>query len=353
MLGPARNVRGGISVGVGILLGAMPEYGPSIRYIATHVDGPTARKVCAACRGLLELLGAILFWRCEIVHVKMASRGSFARKSVAVAMARLFRRKVLIQVHGGGFAVFFSESPPSRKRAIRRTLESADLVVALSDSWRDVLQDMAPEARIRVLMNTVVVSEFAPLAERRPEVPPGGGHVLFLGTLNRENGAYDLIEAMSLVVGRRPDVVLELGGDRDVRQLRDLAEEKGLSRNVRFLGWVRGREKLEAFKRAHVFVLPSYHEGLPNAVLEALAAGLPIVATPVGAVPEIMKDGEHGKFIEPGDVGGLADAIVTLLGDPEARRAMGEAGIATAREKHDANVAARTICGWYEELLRS
>lgn len=350
MAGPALKVRGGVSAVANSLLKAMPEDAPSISYVATHVDGPKTLKALAAAAGMVGVMGAVLFAGRRIVHLHMASNASFVRKSTLFRMVRLLGAKTVVHVHGGGFQSFFRDAGPRMKKSITRTLERADLVLALSDEWSARLRRIAPRANIRVLPNPVVVDDFQPAAECRSDVPQNGGTVLFLGAFVKRKGIYDLIEAMPAVIGGRGDVVFELGGDQEVGRVQELLRGKGLERNVRMLGWVRGADKLAAFTRAHVYVLPSYIEGVPIGVLEAEAAGLPIVTTPVGGVPEIVKDGVNGLLISPGDVRALSASILRLLEDGDLRRKMSETNVRSVRSRHDASLVARTLCKWYDEL---
>ena len=350
MLGPALKVRGGVSAVVASLLRAFRSDGSDVRYIATHLDGPKLLKAAAAFTGAVRLLALLVFRRCDVVHVHMASHASFSRKSMLLGMARRFGCRTIVHVHGAGFDSFFDGSSPVCKRAITRTLESADLVIALSSEWKRRLTAIAPRAMIRVLMNPVGCVEFAGVAAARPDVPPDGGTILFLGAFGRRKGVFDLIEAGVEIARQRSHVVFEFGGDQAVDELRALITERGLERNVRVLGWVRGQEKLDAFTRAHIYVLPSYHEGLPIGVLEAMAAGLPVVTTPVGGIPEVVKDGVNGLIISPGDVKALGASILRLLGDAELRQRMSEENIELAGSKHDAPVVAATLCKWYNEV---
>lgn len=351
MVGPARNVRGGVSAVVNALLGAMPDDAPHVRYVPTHVDGPKVLKALAALAGFARLFWAITVWRCDIVHIHMASYASFARKSRAVAMARFFHRKVIVHVHGAQFDIFFDGAGPEVKRSITRTLSSADLVIALSDRWERKLQGMAPEARIRVLPNPVDTSLLAGVSAGRPEVPADGGRALFLGSFTQRKGIYDLMEAVARVATARPAFVLDLGGDREVDEVQKLVAAREIGDNVSFMGWVRGEKKAEAFHRAHIFILPSYNEGLPIAVLEAFAAGLPVVTTPVGGIPEVVEDGVNGLLVEPGDVGALSAAVIRLLEDADLRAKMSAANLELVRASHDARVVARVLTDWYVDVL--
>jgi glycosyltransferase involved in cell wall biosynthesis len=332
------------------LLPALAARGVSVRYIPTHVDGSKIAKVFVAVHGGLRLVLVCLFRRCDIVHIHMSAHASFFRKSVMVGVARFFRRGTLLHVHGSRFDVFHEGSSPSVKSRIRAVLERVDIVIALSDSWRSRLAGFAPEAEIRVLPNPVVADDFAPAAASRTDVPADGGTVLFLGAFGKRKGIYDLIEAMSVVVARRPGVTFELGGDKEVEEVRRLTEKSGVAKSVRMLGWVTGDVKIAAFARAHIYVLPSYHEGLPIGVLEAMAAGLPVVTTPVGGIPEVVKDGVNGLIVSPGDVKALGASILRLLEDAELRERMSGANVEFIRSRHDAPIVAATVCRWYNEV---
>jgi len=351
MVGPARSVRGGVSAVANSLLDAMPEGAAEFRYVDTYVDGSKLRRAAAAFCGLFHLLWLLLVWKPDIAHVHTASRASYWRKSFLTRLAGRAGCRVVLHVHGGAFKTFYEEQPPSRRAHIRSTLESADIVIALTEKWKERLAAIAPRADIRVLTNPVDCATFAPTVTGRPPVPEGGGTVLFLGALDRLKGIFDLMDAGVTVVAGRPHVVFELGGDRAVEEVRAHAAARGLSNNVRVLGWVRGADKLDAFRRAHVFVLPSYREGLPVAILESLAAGLPIVTTPVGGIPDVITEGENGFFVEPGNVEALANRILRLLDDAELRKSMSRRNAELAAEDHDAVALARKLVLLYDEVM--
>ena len=350
MVAPSRRVRGGVTSVVNSLLAALPEDAPSISHVATHVNGPKFLKACAAISGTVGVLWAVTFGRRRIVHLHMASHASFSRKSFIARMARMLGARTILHVHGAGFHVFFKESPPRLQASITRSLERANLVIALSDEWSVRLKRIAPGANIRVLPNPVVADDFAPTLENRPGVPPARGTVLFLGAFGKRKGVYDLLDAIPAVAAARREILFEMGGDQEVAEVRRLVDERGIGGNVRMLGWVSGDDKLAAFTRAHIYVLPSYHEGLPVGVLEAMAAGLPVVTTPVGGIPEVVRDGINGIVISPGDVRALSAAVLRLLDDSELRERMSEANVELVRSRHDAPLVAATLCEWYNEI---
>jgi len=353
MVGPSRKVRGGVTSVINSLLDNMPADAPSVTHAATHVDGSKFAKLLAGVFGTLVVAFSVVFAGRRLVHIHMASHASYSRKALVARVSRVLGARVIIHVHGAGFHVFHKESPPRLQKAICRTLEAADLVIALSEEWRVRLNRIAPGANVRVLPNPVSVSEFAPTLEGRYDVPPGGGTVLFLGAFGKRKGVFDLLEAIPAIVAERNDAVFEMGGDQEVAEVRRLIDEGGVDRNVKMLGWVTGADKLAAFTRAHIYVLPSYHEGLPIGVLEAMAAGLPVVTTPVGGIPEVVRNDVNGIIISPGDVRALSAAVLRLLGDEALRRRMSDANVDLVRTRHDAPVVAATLCEWYNEIWKA
>ncbi len=350
MVGPALSARSGLSAVANSHLAAMPADAPSIHYVPMLYDGSKLVKAAAALLGTIHFVATALFWRPHVVHVHMSSRASYHRKAVIVRLALSFGLGVILHVHGSEFHVFFDESDATLRSAITRTLESADIVIALSQEWHGRLARIAPRARIRVLTNPVVVADFERAVRERGDVPEGGGSILFLGMFGKRKGTYDLVDAAETVVAERPNVIFELGGDHEVAEILERIEAKGLSANFNFMGWVRGRDKIDAFARANLLTLPSYHEGVPISVLEALAAGLPIVTTPVGGIPEVIEDGVNALLVTPGDVEALAAALLKLLSDGELRRRMSAANLEAARTRHDASIGAATLCVWYNEV---
>jgi len=171
-----------------------------------------------------------------------------------------------------------------------------------------------------------------------------------VGKFTAIKGHGDFVRAAALVHETRPETRFVLVGDGPLRkELESLASELGVAEAVRFAGV---RSDVAGFlKTLDVFVLPSLTEGLPNVVLEAMAAARPVVATAVGGVPEVVEDGTSGLLTPPGDAGALAAAVARLLDDPGAARAMGDAGLRTARQEHDVGVVVHRMEEVFEELL--
>lgn len=134
-----------------------------------------------------------------------------------------------------------------------------------------------------------------------------------------------LLRASSEVLERFPETKVVFGGDGEIEKNRWLAEELGIADRCEFHGWVTGDEREALFERAAVYCLPSKNEGLPMSVLEAMARGIPTVATAVGGVPQVIEDGVNGFLVDVDDVGALSDKLAILLMEPGLRKKVGAA----------------------------
>lgn len=319
MVGTALETQGGVSAVVNVLKegGLFERCG--IEYIASHRDGGPFAKLAAAVAGWLRCMGRLLGGQAAALHVHMASRASFWRKLLFVLPALALRVPVIVHLHGGGFKQFHAvESPAPVRRLIRFVFESAGRVIVLSEGWKDWALSAFPGAQVVSIYNPVIMPNPTPFESRE------GATLLFLGRVGQGKGAFDLIKAAARLKESFPGLRLVMGGDGDADGARKRAAELGLADQVELLGWVRGAEKRALLETAAVYVLPSYNEGLPMSVLEAMAAGLPVVSTPVGGIPEAVSDGVEGFLVEPGDVDQLGERLARLLGDAELRQRMGE-----------------------------
>lgn len=321
MLSTALSTRGGVSSVVDSYrrLGLFDRW--CVTHIATHEDGGAARKLRAAARAFARFVFLLARGKVSLVHVHSASNASFWRKTVFILAARAAGKPVIFHLHGGGFVDFYARPRGALRRPlIRGVLACAAEIVVLSDEWRRRVAALGVNPNITVIPNPVAV-DAGPWDESRY----CGGTILFVGRVTRDKGVFELVRAVARVARRFPRVRLELAGDGDLARIERLAREAGVADRVAFLGWIEGDAKRRAFARAAVFALPSYVEGLPMALLEAMAAGLPVVATRVGGVPGVVQHGQNGVLVEPRNADQLARALAHLLEDPARCRTMGAA----------------------------
>jgi glycosyltransferase involved in cell wall biosynthesis len=293
-------------------------------HVQTHCDGSTLQKFALAARSLTRFVGMLIRRRVLLAHVHSASNASFWRKSWFVLAAYAARRPVVFHVHGGGFQDFYERIRHTRRGTLMRfILDRAAVIVVLSETWRRRVAQMTRNPNIEVIPSPVEATDLL----RIERDDPNRQTLLFMGRLDRYKGIHLLIEALASLRVKYPAVRLCLAGEGEERErLQRMVEKHRLTDSVEFVGWVAERAKTAAWERAGIYALPSYIEGLPMTVLEAMAAGVPVVATRVGGVPELVTDGVNGILIEPGDAAALTAALDRLLGDPALRARLGSAG---------------------------
>ena len=290
----------------------------NIRLVAAYADGPFWWRQLICFRALVSFTALLCRQRVELVHIHTATRGSFGRKSLFATIARAFGVPVILHLHGAEFIRFYAAQPRLIQRLIRDQLTRATRVLVLSETWRHEIAAIAPNAHLAVVPNTVSL----PASSAHTDTPP---HILFLGRIGPRKGAFDLIAAFANLAPRYPDLRLTLAGDGQTAEARDAARTLGLTHRITILDWIDAPTRTALLAQTTIYVLPSRNEGLPMSVLEAMAAGLAVVTTPVGGVPDLITSGESGLLVPPGDVPALTAALATLLDDPARRAQLGAA----------------------------
>jgi len=347
MVGTDLRSIGGISTVVRGYIGAGLFDRIDCTYVPTHRSGSHWRKLLVALTGWIRVLVRLHTLDAPLVHIQLSSRASFWRKAVVCLLARLARRPYLLHVHGSEFADFYQECSPAARRIVRAVLAQASLVLALSEAWRATLQQISPPARIEVLMNAV------PLPP--PEGGPGPANrqptLLFFGEIARHKGVFELARAFGRVADELPELrLIYAGTGSGVEATRRLIEQLRLGGRVRFTGWLQAERKRATLAGATVFVLPSYVEGMPMALLEAMSFGLPVIATPVGGVPEIVTHERDGLLVPPGDIDALAAAIARLTSEPELRERLGRAARETVAKRFSLDSAVERLLAIYRRF---
>lgn len=305
MLGAARDVKGGVSTVVNQYYEAGLGNIVDLKYIETMKEGAKVKKLFVAAKAYYEFKINIKYY--DIVHIHMASRASFFRKSIFIKLAYKAGKKIIIHMHGAEFDIFYDkECDNKKKKIVNEIFNMADIVIALSDQWKEYLSCICDKKKIIVLYNAVNIPDF-----RRENYD--NKNILFLGRLGKRKGIYDLIEAGKRITEIEPDVHFYVAGDGEIEECKKICIENNLTNHITFLGWIRGREKEEYLKKCSIFVLPSYGEGMPMSVLEAMSYGMIVVSTYVGGIPEIIKHEKNGYLFNPGDVESLVKYILESL----------------------------------------
>lgn len=343
MVGPDLSLHGGIvSVVQGYLDGGLPEACDGFEYLGTGVGSSKLGKSIAFARALARYERVMPSY--DIVHLHISARGSYKRKSIMARMARKAGKYVILHDHDGEFEKAFEEGGDAYRRDVRKTFGVADRVVVLSEEWRDYFaENVCDSEKIVVVHNGVKVPS-------EPCSPCSHQDILFLGRLDANKSPDVLLRASRQVLERFPGTKVVFGGDGEVEKNKALAEELGIANHCEFHGWVSGAEREGLFARAAVYCLPSKNEGLPMSLLEAMARGIPTVATPVGGVPQVIEDGISGFLFDVDDVDALSDRLNILLDKPGLRENVGAASRNTVTRLFNVGGSIKQLLALYRAL---
>jgi glycosyltransferase involved in cell wall biosynthesis len=336
-MGPAPEIGGGMAASLAALLASPLGRRYRLDVVATYRGRQPLRRLGVYCLALARLLAWGLRRRGSVVHVHATVRGSAYRKSVCVLLAKLLRRRVVLQVHSGpGDIVSFRAGLGRPSLALfGRALAAADAVLAVSAASATALAEAGVEAEIEVVPNP------APPAPDFVRAEPGDGtvRVAYLGGFaNPVKGGEALLEALGATVAEEPRLRVTLAGPGELPD-RGRALCEGAA--VEWAGWLDAAAKDALLRDAPVFVMPSLSEGLPMALLEAMAYGMAPVATRVGGIPELVEDGVEGLLVEPGDPAALAAALRQLVAEPELRARLAAGARARAERLDAVEIAGR------------
>lgn len=315
--------------------------------IATHRPGGLRARSGVFARALVAFLRWSLQSPSGPAHVHVTVRGSMYRKTLLAVLAVALRRPFILHVHAGAIELeaFHARLGPVRRAALRWAFRSAARVLAVSGASGQVLEERYGAPPVEILPNAVEQVAAGPASPPDPGRPP---RILFMGGFaNPVKGGSVLVEALPALGAACPRARVDLAGPGEPPPA--LATGQG---HVRWLGWLDEDAKRAALAAADLFVLPSTSEGLPVALLEAMAHGKGIVATRVGGVPEVMEHGRQGLLVPPGDPGALARALAELAGDPGRARALGAGARWRAAELAPERIAERLDALYLEVVGR-
>jgi len=303
----------------------------------------------------LRLALIVAVERPTIVHVPVTSLWSFWKAVVFIGIAKTLRRKVVGHLHGGFFDQYYRGSSPRVQRLIRWGLEQPDVLLVLSEHWRRFVEtEIRPRTRLMVLPNAVDPQQVDRF--QTPGFPAENRYsrkrvILVAGELSRRKGVEELAQAIPLVVAQVPEAHFELVG-RWVTPVEERTFVKrcrtlGVLAHVTLSGSLPYEETFQHLAKASVLVLPSHIENLPFVVIEAMASRLPVVATAVGGVPEMIEEGVTGFLVPVHDSHKLAERLIQLLRSPELCRRMGYAGRARFEERYSTEVVIQQLADLY------
>lgn len=346
MVGPhPEKVKGGMSTVIKSYYESQILNRNKIIAINTVVDGIKIKKLLILISSYIKMFGTLITQKIDIVHIHLASRKSFYRKSLYINLASIFKKRIVIHMHGGEFDDFYkNESNKYQQKYITKTFNKASIILALGEEWQKRINQYT-NTPVEILYNSVDIGKENPYSYEYE-------NILFLGRIEKEKGVYDLINAMKVVQSFDKESKLILAGDGELEKIKKVIRTLNLNENVILTGWISQKDVRELLMKTSIFVLPSYNEGLPMSILEAMSLGIPIISTSVGSIPEVVENNINGKIILPGKIKELSNALIELIKDNEKRKKMSEINFYKIKKNFSNEVNHEKLNSIYNSLLK-
>lgn len=311
MCSSARTEKGGMNSVIDQLMDHTWDESLEFSYLATHVSGNPVKKTLFFAKAYSQLKKLIKKNTFDIIHIHMSYKGSFYRKYAVTKLCKKNNKKVIIHLHGSEFKDFYNNGNEKRKRQIRELFTIADVSIVLGDDWKQFIKRIAPEANVVVVNNAIALPVFDEKKDNQKLT------FLFLGAMIKRKGVIDLLTAVQEIKkdGINTFRLLIAGSGEEEENLKEFVAENDLGDCVEFLGWINNTQKTGLLQKSDVLVLPSYNEGLPIAILEAMSYGLPVISTDVGSIKEAVMTGKNGCLFKPGDVEAMTSEMKKMILD--------------------------------------
>jgi glycosyltransferase involved in cell wall biosynthesis len=347
MLGSSLTQNGGIATVENLTI----KYTSSqieIQHIRSHDDGLPLYRIRVFAIALVSLLWRLLTKQTDAIHIHVSDWGSLLRKVILAMIGFAFRKPVLMHAHGAEFHLTYSQLPRWLQLLVSGIFRRCEAFIVLSNTWKEyyVKHLGLLEERVIVLPNPTELPVQIPNRVNVRKVK-----LACFGRVGDRKGTFDLIKAYANLPCELKDCSeLVIAGDGDISRGQKLVENLNLTEYVKFLGWIDTQARNTLLETVDVFVLPSYNEGVPMALLEAMGWGIPAIVTPVGGIPEVIVSSENGLLVTPGDIQELSEAIKLLIQNEALRLALGNAGRQTVTPL-DVNIYCKNLAAIYSSAI--
>lgn len=315
----------------------------------SYIDGTKFRVLLYSIWAIFKFIVTGQAKKYDVYHIHAASYGSTFRKRIYLKIIKKYKKKVILHIHGAEYMVFFDKISKKKKRQVIDTLQVADMVIALSNEWKNKFDNKFGLTNCYVLENGINTEKLAPAIV---DTKKNQTSFVTLGRLGKRKGTYDLVDAIEIARKKVPNIRCYLAGDGEIDKFCNIIVERGLQNNIEVVGWADFTKKLELLSKVSTVVLPSYNEGLPMSILEGMATGKAIISTTVGAIPEVVKE-ENGILIQPGDVQALADALVKCSTNLKMLEDMSQKNINKIYEQFSMKSMHLKLMSYYKQVIKN
>lgn len=377
------DVKGGIAAVTSGYYGSELEEEFEIRYVESYCDGSKVKKLLKAIAGYMDYCKVLSEFKPDLVHIHSSFGASFYRMQPFLNLAVKKGIPVIDHCHGADFEEFYENASQAKKENIAKVFNKYTKVIVLSDEWKERFTKFLPAEKIEVIAN------YAPIRDLE-SVKASLDHrydnrqVVFLGELGKRKGGYDFGRIIKAFREKAGDVRFVFCGDGQqddkaaiLDEIKknvpnalidsymnagpvldicsdskaDPSKDEAKRTEIYFTGWVRGAEKDKILDESSVFILPSYQEGLPMSILEAMGFGLPVISTAVGGIPKLGGE-DSGCFIcEPGDVDSMADAYAGIMSDIDTYKTLSLKNLQKAKAGYGFDAHIGKLTDLYREVM--
>jgi len=319
------------------------------------------RRNYARIRRWIAFYGTLIRGDYAFVHMQ-GSTWAFRGVVIYMAIARLAGTKILLHLHGTDWNWFYGDVSFARRWMTRVGLRLPERIIVLYGEWAVKILELVPATHVTVIQNWMTEDQLPAIkndveTRRTFDLLPGDFIVCSVGTVGWRKGTLEILKAV-------PDVALSIDSVRFVfagaeefpevwGEVMKMVEDNALERWVRFPGELDRDSVISLLSISHIFLLPSFAEGMPIAIIEAMKMGVPIISTPVGGIPEMVENEVSAILIPPGSPRDIADSVLRLHRDPDLRARLSKAAMMTLEERFDAAHAVDALAKIYSEMTES
>ena len=323
-LGVSMKTKGGMTA----VLVSYKKYIEDMQFVPTWKLGNKFVKLWYAIQAIVRTWFVCTFNKnIQIVHIHGAANASFYRCKIFINLAKKLGKKVILHEHAADFVEFYNSSED--KDGISDTINKCDKLIVLSESWKKFFISIGIQANKICVLNNIVSPPDIKSVERVDDRL----HLLYMGEISNRKGAFDLLNAIVAEKEYFKDkIFLRMGGNEVDGNIKGFIKDNCLEDFVSYEGWISGDKKIDCLNWEDVYILPSYNEGLPIAILEAMSYSHPIISTPVGGIPEIISNYKNGILVTPGNYTEITNAIKYYIESKKEIKLQGENGYKVVKD---------------------
>jgi len=280
----------------------------------------------------------------DIAHIHMSYKGSFIRKKYIIKLLTMKKIPVVLHMHGSQFKDYYRNSDVNQRRIITKTLDKASVIIALGESWEEFYKSISKTKVISV--------DNAVFPKNMKENTSNKEYITCMGVISKRKGTFDLVDVAAKLKGKIDEKYkFLLAGNGEIGEINKKIRDYGLDDMFIIPGWISKQSKIdEIYEKSIIYILPSYNEGMPMSILEAMSFGLPIISTNVGSISSVVKP-DNGYIVEPGDIDKMANLIVEVINDENKRNIMKESNLNKIHEHYNVNKSLEIIIEIYSKVI--